>query len=140
MFGLKDQTDPVRHLIGSATGWGGNAEKDAMYITAIPARNDGKTIHKLTVKDVPVDAFWSISVYNKDGYFGKNDRDTYTFNNITAKKGVDGSVSVQFGGCDDKTVNCIPITDGWNYWVRLYRPRSEILNGKWKFPEVQPVS
>ena len=32
------------------------------------------------------------------------------------------------------------ITAGWNYWVRLYRPRPEILNGKWKFPEVQPLS
>ena len=140
MFGPKDQTDPVRHLIGSATGWGGNAEKDAMYITVVPARNDGKTIHKLTVKDVPVDAFWSISVYNKDGYFEKNDRDTYTINNITAKKDAGGSVTVQFGGCDDKTSNCIPIIPGWNYWVRLYRPRPEILNDKWKFPEAQPES
>jgi hypothetical protein len=24
--------------------------------------------------------------------------------------------------------------------VRLYRPRDEILNGKWKFPEAKPVS
>ena len=138
MFGPKDQTDPVRHLIGSATGWGGNAEKDAMYITVVPARNDGKTIHKLTVKDVPVDAFWSISVYNKDGYFEKNDRDAYTLNNITAKKDAGGSVTVQFGGCDEETSNCIPIIPGWNYWVRLYRPRPEILNDKWKFPEAQP--
>ena len=28
---------------------------------------------------------------------------------------------------------------GWNYTVRLYRPRAEILNGKWTFPEPQPV-
>jgi len=28
---------------------------------------------------------------------------------------------------------------GWNYMVRLYRPRTEILNGNWKFPEAQPV-
>jgi hypothetical protein len=28
----------------------------------------------------------------------------------------------------------------WNYTVRLYRPRPEILNGTWKFPEPQPVS
>jgi hypothetical protein len=27
-----------------------------------------------------------------------------------------------------------------SYTVRLYRPRPEILNGKWKFPEPQPVS
>jgi len=29
---------------------------------------------------------------------------------------------------------------GWNYIVRLYRPRKEILDGTWKFPEAQPVS
>ena len=47
---------------------------------------------------------------------------------------------IQFGGCDGKIPNCIPIVKGWNYAVRLYRPRAEILNGEWKFPEPQPVS
>ena len=51
----------------------------------------------------------------------------------------DGSVNVQFGGCDGKIPNCLPIMDGWNYMVRLYRPRTEVLNGKWKFPEPQLV-
>ena len=65
--------------------------------------------------------------------------DAYSLNNITAKKAVDGSVTVQFGGCDGKIPNCLPIMKGWNYMVRLYRPRAEILNGTWKFPEAQPV-
>ena len=50
------------------------------------------------------------------------------------------SVDIQFGGCDGKAMNCIPITPGWNYIVRLYRPRAEILNGSWKFPEPQPMN
>jgi hypothetical protein len=29
--------------------------------------------------------------------------------------------------------------NGWNYMVRLYRPRAEILNGTWRFPEAQAV-
>ena len=140
MFGPRDQVDPVRHLIGSATGWGGNAPKDATYLTVVPRKNDGKTIHKLTVKDVPVDGFWSVSVYNAAGYFEKNNLDAYSLNNITAEKTSDGSVTIQFGGCDGKIPNCLPITAGWNYWVRLYRPRAEILNGTWKFPEPQPVN
>ena len=41
--------------------------------------------------------------------------------------------------CDGKIPNCLPITKGWNYMVRLYRPRAEILNGTWKFPEATPV-
>jgi hypothetical protein len=34
----------------------------------------------------------------------------------------------------------LPIMNGWNHTVRLYRPRAEILNGKWKFPEPQPLA
>jgi hypothetical protein len=139
-FGTKQQVDPVRHLIGTAAGWGGNPDKDASYLSVTPAKNDGTTVHKLTVKNVPVDAFWSVSVYNGKGYFEKNPLNAYSLNNITAKKGTDGTVAIQFGGCDGKIPNCLPIMQGWNYTVRLYRPRPEILNGTWKFPEAQPVA
>ena len=71
-FGTKDQVDPVRHLIGTAVGWGGNPDKDATYLNVTPAKNDGKTVYRLNVKEVPVDGFWSISVYNAEGYFEKN--------------------------------------------------------------------
>ena len=47
----------------------------------------------------------------------------------TAQKSADGSVAVQFGGCDGKMPNYLPIMPGWNYMVRLYRPHAEILNG-----------
>jgi len=138
-FGPKDKVDPIRHLIGTAWGWGGNPDRDAIYLTVTPARKDGTTVHKLTVKDVPVDGFWSISLYDADGYFRKNEYNAYSLNNLTAKKAPDGSTTIQFGGCDGKIPNCLPIMKGWNYTVRLYRPRAEILNGSWKFPEAQPV-
>jgi hypothetical protein len=140
MFGSKDQVDPVRHLIGTAMGWGGNPEKDALYLPITLAKNDGATVHKLVAKDVPVDGFWSITVYNADGYLQINPYNAYSLNNITAKKEADGSVSVQFGGCDGKMPNCLPIMSGWNYLVRLYRPRDEILNGTWKFPQAEAVN
>jgi hypothetical protein len=133
-YGSRSDTDPVRHLIGSAAGWGGNPEQDATYLTVTPPKNDGKTIYKLTVKDVPVDGFWSISMYNTKGYFEPNKYDAYTVNNLTAKRSVDGSVTVQFGGCDGKIPNCLPTPPNWTYWVRLYRPRQEVLDGKWTFP------
>jgi hypothetical protein len=138
-FGTKQQVDPVRHLIGTAAAWGGNPDKDATYLNVTPAKNDGTTVYKLSVKDVPVDAFWSVSIYNAEGYFEKNPYEAYSINSITGKKDTDGSIAIQFGGCDGKIPNCLPITKGWNYTVRLYRPRAEILNGKWKFPEPQPV-
>ena len=138
--GRRNEVDPVRHLIVTATGWGLNPDKDAIYLNITPSKNDGTTIYKLDVKDVPVDGFWSISLYNAEGYFEPNNLNAYTLNNITARKRDDGSVAVQFGGCDGKIPNCLPITKGWNYMVRLYRPRAEILNGKWKFPEAQGAS
>jgi hypothetical protein len=138
-FGPKGEVDPVRHLIGAAAAWGGNPAKDAIYLNVTPAKNDGKTVYKLDVKDVPVDGFWSVTVYNAEGYLEPNPENAYSLNNLTAKKGDDGSVTVQFGGCDGKIPNCLPIVAGWNYTVRLYRPRAEILDGSWKFPEPQIV-
>ena len=138
-FGTRQDTDPVRHLISSASAWGGNPEKDAVYLSANPARNDGTTVHRLTVGEVPVDGFWSVTVYNEDGFFTANPQNAYSLNNITAQRSADGSVGIQFGGCDGSLANCLPITPGWNYLVRLYRPRQEILDGSWTFPEAQPV-
>lgn len=58
MFGARGQVDPVRRLIGAASAWGGNPENDATYLNVTPAKNDGATVYKLNVKDVPVDGFW----------------------------------------------------------------------------------
>lgn len=138
MFGRKDQVDPVQHLLGTAAGWGGNPKTAAMYVGGTPAKNDGKTVYRLTLKDVPVDGFWSVSVYNKAGFFEKNPQNAYTLNNITAKPSADGSFTIQFGG-DVNTPNMLPIMPGWNYLLRLYRPRQEILDGKWQAPEPQIV-
>jgi hypothetical protein len=139
-FGTKAEVDPIRHLIGAALGWGGNPDKDATYLNITPAKNDGTTVYRLNVGNVPVDGFWSISLYNAEGYFEKNPYNAYSVNNITAKKSADNTVSIQFGNCDGKIPNCLPIMKGWNYTVRLYRPRAEILSGKWKFPEPQPMN
>lgn len=140
MFGSKGDTDPVRHLIGSAAAWGGNPEKDAIYFSVNPAVNDGATAYRLSVDQVPVDAFWSVTVYNKDGYFTPNPQNAYSLNNLTAQRAADGRITIQFGGCDASIANCLPITPGWNYLVRLYRPQDQILNGQWTFPEAEPIS
>jgi len=138
MFGDVAEVDPIRHMIGTAAGFGGNPERDAVYVNAFPEKNDGHTPYVLKVKDVPVDGFWSVSVYNTMGYFEKNDANAYSFNNLTAKKDSDGGVTIHFGG-DPKQSNYLPIVEGWNYTARLYRPRKEILDGSWVFPQAQPV-
>jgi len=140
MFGKAADVDPIRHYIGTASAWGGNPEQDAYYLNVTPARNDGATRYNLTVKDVPVDAFWSISVYNAAGYFERNAQNLYTLNNLTAKRESDGSIAVQFGDCAESVANCLPVTPGWNYMVRLYKPQASVLDGSWRFPEATPGS
>lgn len=139
-FGTKDSVDPIQHLIGTATGWGGNPAKDATYLGGTVPDNDGKTVYRLNVGQVPVNSFWSVSVYNAQGYFEKNPYGAYSLNNLTARKSADGSIAIQFGGCDGKIPNCLPTTAGWNYTIRLYQPSQAILDGLWRFPEPQRVS
>jgi hypothetical protein len=137
-FGKKEDTDEIAHLLGAELGWGGNPKNAAHYVITAVKQNDGKTPYTLTVKDVPVDGFWSISLYNGKGFFVQNDYNAYSINNVTGKKSKDGSITIHFGG-DPKQPNFLPIMDGWNYAVRLYQPRQEILDGKWTFPDAEPV-
>ena len=62
-----------------------------------------------------MDGFWSVIVYDKDNYIPQNDRKVYSFNNITAKPDADGSITIQFGGCENASGNCIPILPDWSY-------------------------
>ena len=139
-FGPKGAVNPIHHLIGTATGWGGNPAKDAIYLGGVMPQNDGHAVYRLKVGEVPVKGFWSVSVYNADGYFQKNPQDAYSLNNLTAKKSEDGSIAIQFGGCDATIANCLPTTPGWNYTVRLYQPSEQLLNGQWSFPKPELVA
>ena len=90
-------------------------------------------------RDVPVDAFWSISVYNRDGFFEANPSGRYSFNGVTATADNNGAVTVDLDTADHGYVNHLPVMDGWNYAIRLYRPRPEILDGSWSPPVPEPV-
>ncbi|MEA3278945.1 MAG: DUF1214 domain-containing protein [Pseudomonadota bacterium] len=138
-FGRKDEVDPLHFLVGGIAGWAGLPARGAVYLVDAVDQNDGKTPYAVTAKDVPVDAFWSITVYNADGYMEPNDMGRNNYNNVTADPNDDGSITVHLGGCDDARVNCIPVTPGWSYAVRLYQPREEILDGSWTFPAFEPV-
>jgi len=137
-FGVKGDRSYLENIMGVAVGWGGMQRRDALYIPVTPKLNDGKTEYVLTVPaDVPVDGFWSVTVYNADRFMVENPYNAYSLNNVTAKKNADGTVTVHFGG-DPKQDNYLYIMDGWQYLVRLYRPRQEILDGTWKFPDPMP--
>jgi hypothetical protein len=138
-FGAKNEVDPIQHLVGTASGWGGNPLRAAKYLNIFPQNNDGKTPYVLSFGEVPVDGFWSITVYNEAGFIEPNDQNTYVLNEWTTAPDADGSYTVHFGG--DPTVgNFLPIMPGWNYTVRLYLPRPAILDGSWTFPKAMPAN
>jgi hypothetical protein len=133
-FGAAGEVDPVRHLLGAAAGWGGLPDREARYLSVEPVLPVGE--YRLTVADVPVDGFWSVSVYNAAGFFEPNDHGAYSVNNLTGARNADGSITITFGG-DGDSPNPLPIVEGWNYTVRLYRPRQAIIDGSWAFPPIQ---
>jgi hypothetical protein len=138
-FADEDEIDPVNFLIGSAIGWGGNPREAAVYFPFVPDQNDGDQAFTMTMKNVPVDGFWSLSVYNEDGFFVENEYDAYTVNNLTAEPEADGSVVLHFGG-DPGNRNFLYLPENWKYLMRLYRPRQEAIDGTWDMPQLVPVN
>lgn len=135
-YGAKKNVNTIKHLLATAYGWGGLPDTEAAYINKESLSPN--TAYSMTINNVPVKGFWSISVYNKDGYFEKNSYDAYSVNNLTAKRNDDNSITIHFGG-NPKKPNFLPITDGWSYVVRMYQPSAEIIEGKWLFPDIEPI-
>jgi hypothetical protein len=139
MFGEKSRLKPLDHLMGAAYGWGGNPREAAIYVNRVPKLNDGTVPHVLKVRNVPVDGFWSVTVYDDKGFMRRNDLGAYSLNERSARRDPDGGWTIRFGG-DPKAPNMLPITPGWNYIVRLYRPRKALLDGSWTFPVEVPAA
>jgi hypothetical protein len=90
----------------------------------------------------PVDAFWSVTAYDSDGYFMPNalkrqalgDRDRLQLN---ADGSLDLYVQADSPG-PDKEANWLPVAKApFTLLMRLYSPRSEILDGSWTPPPVR---
>lgn len=131
-FGTVEEVDPIMHLLGTASGWGGLPEYEATYISV--DENLPVDEYRLRLADVPVDAFWSVSLYNAAGFFEENALGVNSINSLTAIPDADGGVTVRFGVRVDGVANALPIMPGWNYVLRLYRPRPSVLDGSWVAP------
>jgi hypothetical protein len=133
MFGKKADLTLENHNCGTAYGWGGFTKDQAVYPVYLPENTTSST---LTLKDVPVKAFWSITVYDEDGFPQGN---IYNINSSFAKTNNEGSVVINFGG--DKNIdNYMDIFDGWNFTLRLYQPTKEYFDGSWEVPELTPTN
>ena len=135
-----EAVDTIDHLIASADSWGGWLPENAAYLGFIPEQNDGNTPYVLKLKDVPYGkgAFWSVSVYNSDGYFVENKHSKYVINSNKATYNADGSTTIHFGGNPEQQ-NFLPIMGGWNYWLRIYLPQKAYFDSSWKAPEAKPI-
>ncbi len=89
---------------------------------------------------MPVDGFWSISLYNAEGYFEKNPDNAYALNNLTATKSADGSTVDPVRRLRRQDPKLPADHEG----MELHRPALPAaprnLSGKWKFPEPKPAS
>lgn len=136
-FGREGEVDPVRRLVCSASGWGGLPEYEAHYVNVDPGLPVGD--YRIRMADVPVDAFWSISLYNADGYFEANPLGVNNLNSITSTTDPDGATTVNFGAQADGRNNFLPIMNGWNFLIRMYRPHSTVIDGTWTPPPVEAI-
>ncbi len=97
----------------------------------------------------PVDSFWSLSIYEvePDGrlFFGDNPLHRYAIGDRTQglKKNADGSLDILIQRDSpgaDKESNWLPAPDGdFRLVARAYLPRPELLEGRFKYPSVEPA-
>jgi hypothetical protein len=136
-FGTAAEVDPIMHLLGTASGWGGLPEQEATYVNFDESLPVGE--YRLRLKDVPVDSFWSVSLYNAAGYFEENALGVNSINSLTAAPDADGGTTIRLGEHLDGVANALPIMPGWNYVLRLYRPRPSVLDGTWTAPRPEAL-
>jgi len=132
MFGKKGEVPLKEHNVGSAVGWGGFTAERAVYPFYLPDSAEPQT---LTLKDVPAKAFWSVTVYDAEGY---PQGDVYNINSQFAVANEDGSVTINFGG-DESAANYMDIFEGWGSILRIYEPTEAYFNGEWVRPELARV-
>ena len=129
MFGKKEDVPLKEHNAGTAFGWGGFTPEQAVYPNYLP---DSTAHQTLTLEDVPANAFWSITIYDGEGY---PQGDIYNINSQFAVANEDGSVKINFGG-DKNATNYMDIFEDWNFILRIYEPTDAYFNGEWVRPEL----
>lgn len=148
-------TDYLQRALITAIGLGANRPKDAVYPTS-EVDGDGKPYsgkHKYVVRFAkgqtpPVNAFWSITMYNGNYFFVDNPLNKYTVsprNNLVYN--ADGSLDLYIqhdSPGKEKEANWLPAPDGkFVLMMRLYWPKDtppSIIDGSWTPPAVKAIS
>jgi hypothetical protein len=138
----------LKRAIVAEEGLGANLPEDAIYPLNL-GDADGKpldgaqayTIHFDKSDLPPVDAFWSITLYDTDGFQVANTLNRFAVSSwMPFKYNADGSLDLYFqteSPGADKEANWLPAPKGkFNLTMRLYAPKSDALTGRWNPPPV----
>jgi hypothetical protein len=141
----------LKRAIVAQVGLGANVPGDAIYPlnlgdeTGKPLDGANKyTLHFDKNATPPVNAFWSITLYDPEGFQVPNSLNRFAVSSwMPFKYDADGSVDIYFQNESpgkDKEANWLPAPKGaFNLTMRLYAPKSEALTGKWNPPPVSRV-
>lgn len=137
------------------SGLGALPVAEAMYMNAADDTGkrtfDGDKAYRLSLPaDVPVNAFWSLSLYEvtSDGqlFFTENAQKRYAIGDRTSglKRKGDGGVDLWIGRSDpggDRTANWLPAPARGPYAMvmRCYLPKPDLLKGAWRLPAIAPA-
>ena len=90
--------------------------------------------YSLVIEEPPVNAFWSVTIYDSTtGRLHPNDDNRYHINNTTAVRDESGTFAFRFKvSCGEADQNCLEVPAGpFDVAARYYLPELEIMNGKW---------
>ncbi|MFT3924850.1 MAG: DUF1254 domain-containing protein [Myxococcales bacterium] len=144
-------TNYDRRAAVAVYGLGANLPEDAVYPgTHVDGQNQtltGKrryTVRFNTGKQPPAKAFWSLTLYDKDGYLVQNSINRYALGDRDKLLvNPDGSVDILIQHeptSAERTSNWLPAPDGeFSLLMRIYSPKPEVLNGQWMPPPVRPA-
>jgi hypothetical protein len=138
----------LKRAIVAQLGLGANLPEDAIYPINL-ADDSGKPLegannyrlHFEKGDTPPVDAFWSVTLYDSQGFQVANPLNRFAVSSwMPFKYNADGSLDLYFQNespGSNKEANWLPAPKGsFNLTMRLYAPRSEALTGKWNPPPV----
>jgi len=139
----------LKRAIVAQYGLGANLPEDAVYPlnlfddTNKPLDGASKyTLHFDKGATPPVNAFWSITLYDRDGFQVGNELNRFAISSyMPLQTNADGSLDLYFQNESpgkDKEVNWLPAPKGaFNLTMRLYSPKPDALTGEWSPPVVK---
>lgn len=142
----------LKRAIVAMVGLGANLPEDAVYPLNLgdaagnPLTGSGAYTLSFTKDDLPpADAFWSITLYDEEGFQVANSLNRFAVSSwMPFTYNPDGSLDLYFqheSPGADKEPNWLPAPDGsFNLTMRLYAPQEVVLDGGWSPPVVQKVS